>query len=59
MKNRWEPLGKWAMVKGSWTCAKFRVNGQETYVLFDGDLRVGEFETFDAARIAAEERKAA
>lgn len=60
LSGKWQALGKWAMVRGQWTCAKFLVSGKEMYVLFDADKRIGEFATFDAARrAAAEERKAA
>ena len=46
----WQPLGKWAMVKGSLACAKFRVNGEDKYVLFDGSEKIGEFDSFDEAK---------
>lgn len=38
------------MVKGSLTCAKFRVNGEDKYVLFDGSEKIGEFDSFDEAK---------
>ena len=42
----WQPLGKWAMVKGEKTVAKYITNGQAIYVRFDGEKRIGQFETF-------------
>ena len=50
LAGNWQPLGKWAMVKGSLTCAKYRVNGVDKYVLFDGYERIGMFDSFDDAR---------
>lgn len=52
----WQPLGKWAMVKGPLTIAKFVLNGQNVYVRFDGDQRLGQFNSFAEAQ---QERKAA
>lgn len=45
----WQPLGKWAMVKGHLTIAKFVQNGQNIYVRFDGDQRVGQYGSFAEA----------
>jgi len=42
----WQPVGKWAMVKGEKTVAKYITNGQAIYVRFDGEKRIGQFETF-------------
>lgn len=52
----WQPFGKWAMVKGPLTIAKFVQNSQNIYVLFDGDVRVGQYASFAEAQ---QERKAA
>ena len=38
------------MVFGTWTCAKYRVNGADIYVLYDSEKRIGEFQTFDEAK---------
>lgn len=45
----WQPLGKWAMVKGPLTIAKFVLNGQKIYVRYDGDKRVGQYGSFAEA----------
>lgn len=50
LAGNWHPLGKWAMVKGSLTCVKYRVNGDDKYVLFDGPERIGMFNSFDDAK---------
>lgn len=52
----WQPVGKWAMVKGPLTIAKFVQNGQNVYVRFDGERRVGQYASFAEAQ---QERKAA
>ena len=46
LAGEWQPLGKWAMVKGEKTVAKYITNGQAIYVRFDGEKRIGQFETF-------------
>jgi len=56
LTDKWQPLGKWAMVKGPLTIAKFVQNGQNVYVRFDGDQRVGQYASFAEAQ---QERKAA
>jgi len=56
LAGEWQPLGKWAMVKGPLTIAKFVQNGQNIYVRFDGDQRVGQYASFAEAQ---QERKAA
>lgn len=50
LSGTWQPLGKWAMVKGHLTCAKYRINGVDKYVLFDGSEKIGEFESFDEVK---------
>jgi hypothetical protein len=57
LAGKWEPLGKWAMVKGQLTVAKFVLNGENIYVLFDKGERVGQYASFEEAMKA--ERKAA
>jgi len=52
----WQPLGKLAMVKGPLTIAKFVLNGQNVYVRFDGDQRLGQYGSFAEAQ---QERKSA
>lgn len=52
----WQPLGKWAMVKGPLTIAKFVQNGRNIYVRFDGDKRLGQYGSFAEAQ---QERKSA
>lgn len=44
------------MVKGPLTIAKFVLNGQNIYVRFDGERRVGQYASFAEAQ---QERKAA
>lgn len=56
LAGEWQPLGKWAMVKGPLTIAKFVQNGQNVYVRFDGERRVGQYGSFAEAQ---QERKAA
>ncbi len=56
LTDKWQPLGKWAMVKGPLTIAKFVQNGQNVYVRFDGERRVGQYASFAEAQ---QERKAA
>ena len=46
LAGEWQPLGKWAMVNGEKTVAKYITNGQAIYVRFDGEKRIGQFETF-------------
>lgn len=55
LTDKWQPLGKWAMVKGPLTIAKFVQNGQNVYVRFDGERRVGQYGSFAEAQ---QERKA-
>lgn len=56
LAGEWQPLGKWAMVKGPLTIAKFVQNGQNVYVRFDGERRVGQYASFAEAQ---QERKSA
>jgi len=49
LTDKWQPLGKWVMVKGPLTIAKFVLNGQNVYVRFDGDQRVGQYASFAEA----------
>ena len=49
LAGEWQPLGKWAMVKGEKTVAKYITNGQAIYVRFDGDQRVGQYGSFAEA----------
>ena len=56
LAGEWQPLGKLAMVKGPLTIAKFVLNGQNVYVRFDGERRVGQYASFAEAQ---QERKAA
>ena len=56
LAGEWQPLGKLAMVKGPLTIAKFVLNGQNIYVRFDGDQRVGQYASFAEAQ---QEMKAA
>ena len=56
LAGEWQPLGKLAMVKGPLTIAKFVQNGQNIYVRFDGERRVGQYASFAEAQ---QERKAA
>lgn len=61
LRGTWEPLGKWAMVRGHWTIAKFVVNAENVYVVFQGDKRIGQYASFaEGQKVADEiERKAA
>jgi len=56
LTDKWQPLGKLAMVKGPLTIAKFVLNGQNVYVRFDGDQRLGQYGSFAEAQ---QERKSA
>ena len=49
LAGEWQPLGKLAMVKGPLTIAKFVLNGQNVYVRFDGDQRLGQYGSFAEA----------
>ena len=56
LTDKWQPRGKLAMVKGPLTIAKFVLNGQNVYVRFDGDQRLGQYGSFAEAQ---QERKSA
>ena len=45
----WQPVGKWAMVKGEKTVAKCITNGRPVYVRYDGDKRIGQYGSFAEA----------
>lgn len=49
LTDQWQPLGKWAMVKGEKTVAKYVTNGRPVYVRYDGDKRVGQYGSFAEA----------
>jgi len=49
LTDKWQPLGKWAMVKGKKTVAKCITNCRPVYVRYDGDKRIGQYGSFAEA----------
>lgn len=49
LAGEWQPLGKWAMVKGEKTVAKCITNGRPVYVRYDGEKRIGQYCSFAEA----------
>lgn len=58
LTGKWEPLGSWAMVKGTLTIAKFVQGGKSIYVLFDGMTRKGQYGSFAEAQRSVDREKA-
>ncbi len=49
LAGEWQPLGKWAMVKGEKTVVKCITNGRPVYVRHDGEKRIGQYGSFAEA----------
>lgn len=49
LTGKWAQVGRWAVVRGEMTCAKYIVSGVPVYVLFDGERRVGQYGSFKEA----------
>jgi hypothetical protein len=52
LTGKWVRAGDFAVVRGEMTCGKYIVAGKPVYVLFDGDKRVGQYDTFEEAKAA-------
>lgn len=49
LTDEWRPVGKWAMVKGEKTVAKYIINSRPAYVRYDGEKRIGQYGSFAEA----------
>lgn len=51
---KWVKDGPLSMVSGDWRVTKFHVFAIPTYVLWKGEKRMGQFQSFDEAKAIAE-----